>query len=108
MPLIAKESNDFISIGEYGAMLYNDPRGVSCKSCHGKKGEQKEIYTYTRNDKNITIVAPNIQNVTIEQLQNAIKRRRGIMPRYTLTQKELEAIVNYLDQTPPSDTNSSR
>ncbi|MBL0722011.1 MAG: hypothetical protein JJV88_05470 [Sulfurovum sp.] len=35
LPLYLIGESDFITDLEYGEMLYNNPRGVSCASCHG-------------------------------------------------------------------------
>jgi hypothetical protein len=46
VPLLLGASEDFISHYEYGQMLYNNPRGVSCSECHGENGEGRTIVSY--------------------------------------------------------------
>jgi mono/diheme cytochrome c family protein len=87
---------DFIAPKEYGAMLYKNPRGISCYSCHGKNGEGKLLYAYLHRKKEHSIHAPNIENITYQRLSHALKKRRGIMPRYTLTTEEINALVTFL------------
>ncbi|WP_456470404.1 c-type cytochrome [Caminibacter sp.] len=94
----------FITNYEYGKMLYNNPRGISCAKCHGKKAQGKIIASYKikKYGKIITktIKAPNIQNITYEQLKTKIfpkKKILSIMPQYDyLTTNEVEALYLYL------------
>ena len=46
LPLLLGASEDFISHDEYGQMLYNNPRGVSCSQCHGDNGEGCVIVSF--------------------------------------------------------------
>ncbi|EHN2731235.1 hypothetical protein KGG34_001311, partial [Campylobacter jejuni] len=32
---------DFITLKEYSKMLYENPRGISCKECHGADGSEQ-------------------------------------------------------------------
>jgi cytochrome c1 len=109
-------TNWFITNYEYGKMLYNNPRGISCAKCHGKKGNGK-VVTYFVNSKGTKTViktAP-IKNITFEKLKKALfhqikikpvlKQNPGsllkyinIMPKYDyLTDDEIKAILLYLN-----------
>lgn len=102
-------AEDFISEFEYGQMLYRDPRGVSCVSCHGETGEGKDIASY-RNSKGekVTISGSDIRFVTLEQISKSIKEGQGIMPRYFLTNKEIRTIYAYLKKVNNDDNNGSQ
>jgi len=88
---------DFISEFEYGQMLYKNPRGVSCASCHGDLGEG--AYIASIKDKNGTIdkyYGPDIRKLNFKIIKKAISNGGKIMPRYYLTDKEMEAIFKYI------------
>ena len=99
--IILYAKNDwFITNLEYGKMLYNNPRGISCAKCHGKNGQGKIVTSYKKNGKTIYIKAPNIQNIDIDTLTKALfhkSKKLTIMPKYNyLTNQEIEAILLYL------------
>ena len=88
---------DFISEFEYGQMLYNDPRGVSCASCHGKVGEKTFIASYREdNGTSKEFYAPDIRELDLKQFKKALDSGGRIMPKYYLTNKEEEAIFKYI------------
>jgi len=89
---------DFISEFEYGQMLYKDPRGVSCASCHGKLGESSFIASFK--DKNGTVkkfYSPDIRKLSLERFKKALNSGGKLMPKYYLTNKEIEAIYKYIN-----------
>ena len=89
----------FITNFEYGKMLYHNPRGVSCAKCHGEKAQGKIIVKYKNKDITIKIKAPNIQNITYEQLKKRLLyyKKLSIMPKYDyLTNEEIEALYLYI------------
>jgi len=88
---------DFISEFEYGQMLYSDPRGVSCASCHGKVGKKRFIASY-KEDSGILkeFYAPDIREVDLKQFKKTLSSGGRIMPKYYLTNKEVEAIFKYI------------
>lgn len=87
---------DFITASEYGKYLYENPRGISCKSCHGDFGEGEVIAKYMKNDKEIEIKAPNILTLSKEKFELAFTHTKGIMPKYYLTKQEIDAIFSYI------------
>ncbi len=103
MPLFlyAKE-NWFITKLEYGKMLYNNPRGISCAKCHGKYAQGKIISKYyitKKNQKILKIIkAPNIQNVSFEEFKKKLFHKYlSVMPKYDyLTNQEISAIYLYI------------
>ena len=95
--LMAKE-NWFITKLEYGKMLYNNPRGISCAKCHGKYAQGKIIAKYYKNKKLKIIKAPNIQDVNFEDFKKKLFHKKlSIMPKYDyLTNQEINAIYIYI------------
>jgi hypothetical protein len=113
--LYAQNDNWFITNLEYGKMLYNNPRGISCAKCHGKKGEGKIITSYINfKGKKIIIKTTPFKNLTFEYLKKALfheikvkailKKNPSsalkfinVMPKYDyLTDNEIKAILLYL------------
>jgi len=97
--LVEDSDNSFITKLEYGKMLYNNPRGIGCNLCHGKNAQGMFIASYKHKDKLESISAPDIRTVSMKQFKkivNSIKNRKSIMPRYFLTDEELESIHFYI------------
>jgi len=91
------DAEDFISEFEYGQMLYKDPRGVSCASCHGKVGDGSFIASFIDNDgKKQDFFAPDIRKLSLKEFKKAVSAGGKLMPRYYLTNKESEAIYKYI------------
>ena len=111
--------NSFITKYEYGKMLYNNPRGISCNKCHGDDAKGKVIAKFKHhfNEKtyNCEIKSVNITNVTLELFQATLnpkiekpKRKfnkteicqkltyQNSMPKYFLTDEELSSIYFYI------------
>ena len=94
---IAVTAEDFISEFEYGQMLYQNPRGVSCAPCHGDRGQGADIARYrTKRDKEVTLRGPDIRSSTLKTITEAVKKGPGVMPRYFLTKEEIHAIYTYI------------
>jgi len=99
--LLAKEEW-FITKFEYGKMLYNNPRGISCAKCHGKYAQGKIIAKYyvIKNGKKILqiIKAPNIQHISFKKFKKQLFHKKlSIMPIYNyLTNQEINAIYFYI------------
>jgi len=97
LPLSLIGESDFITDLEYGEMLYNNPRGVSCALCHGKNGEGKDIVEYrNREDKLVVIRGTDIRYKTFNNLKKTVARNHRIMPKYYLTDEEVKVIYKYL------------
>jgi hypothetical protein len=118
--LVKKEIDDsFITKYEYGKMLYNNPRGISCARCHGKNGKGKVVATFTHHIKKkkyiCTIKPEDITNISYEvfeaKLDPNIKVGKpefdksevcakliygNTMPKYFLTKEELNTIYYYI------------
>ncbi len=93
---IQAKDEDFIDDIEYGKNLYENPRGISCQKCHGNNGEGTIIASYKNRGKNKKLVAPQINQLSLEKFVQNINKGKGVMPKYYLTQKEILAIYKYL------------
>ena len=98
LPLLLGANEDFISHYEYGEMLYNNPRGVSCAQCHGKKGEGKIIVKYRDGNEDKVIQGSDIRKKTLFQMVHTLNNFHEIMPRYYLTDEEAKAIYDYIQE----------
>ena len=117
--LIKINDNSFITQFEYGKMLYENPRGVSCKKCNGKKAKGKTIskFKHKIKDKTYKCVVKTIDITSVElenfrdKLNPNVKRKKkkfekddicnkliygNTMPKYFLTQDELDSIYFYI------------
>jgi len=103
-----KKDESFLSLLEYGKMLYKNPRGISCTKCHGSTGKGgKKIAKYYDKHKNIKLLkSTNITNYSLKDLTASLKnqyrkdgrrQRHKIMPMYYMTQQEILAIFTYLN-----------
>ncbi|AXH14428.1 cytochrome c [Malaciobacter mytili LMG 24559] len=95
-----EDDNSFITKYEYGAMLYNNPRGIGCNKCHGNGKKSVTIAKY-RDKKGAlkTIVAPPINKVKFEDFKSKLKSDKTeslIMPTYFLTDEELTSLYYYI------------
>lgn len=94
---VALHAEDFISEFEYGQMLYQNPRGVSCIPCHGDRGEGAEIARYREPDgTKKVLLGPDIRGKSLQEIAEAVKEGPGVMPRYFLTDEEIRAIYTYI------------
>ncbi|RLA84180.1 MAG: hypothetical protein DRG78_02105 [Epsilonproteobacteria bacterium] len=111
--------NSFITQYEYGKMLYNNPRGISCNRCHANDAKGKVIstfiHTYHKKKYECSIKTTDITNISYEKFLMTLdpnikksKRKftksqiceklayRNSMPTYFLTKDELKSIYFYL------------
>lgn len=82
-------------------MLYENPRGISCKHCHGEDGREQILGYYEKKRQKIPFVVPSIQNLDYEKFKNSLsedKEGKSIMPTYSLTENEILALYNYIKQ----------
>ncbi len=96
-PFLAFGQEAFISHYEYGEMLYQNPRGVSCAQCHGKSGEGMIIVEYKDKEGNkIELRGSNIRHDALATMIHSVNTYHEVMPRYYLTNDEIKAIYDYL------------
>jgi hypothetical protein len=91
---VADES--FISNDEYAKLLYKNPRGIGCDKCHGEKGEGKVISSYVSGKNKISLIGPRINNLSMKEFKNALKKGKRLMPEYFLTGEEKAYLYYYL------------
>lgn len=87
---------DFISHYEYGEMLYDNPRGVSCVQCHGKSGEGRVIVAYKEMNERRELKGADIRQKSLKEMIHSVNSYHQVMPRYYLTNEEIKAIYDYL------------
>lgn len=96
LPLMLWGGEDFISDYEYGEMLYQNPRGVSCSECHGKSGEGQIIVEYRDIHGKEVLKGSDIRHKSLADMIKSVNSYHKIMPRYYLTNEEVRAIYDYL------------
>ncbi|MCH5336489.1 MAG: c-type cytochrome [Campylobacter sp.] len=80
-------------------MLYENPRGISCKSCHGIDGAEQILGHYTEKGVKKAFIVPSIQNLSFEEFKNSLRKfkdTKSIMPNYSLTDDEIAALYDYI------------
>ena len=104
LPLLLGANEDFISHYEYGEMLFNNPRGVSCSQCHGKDGAGTVIVKYLDDEgKEVVIKGSDIRQKSLREMISSVNNYHAIMPRYYLTDEEVKAIYDYLQEKNEND-----
>ena len=99
LPLLLGANEDFISHYEYGEMLFNNPRGVSCSQCHGKDGAGTIIVKFRDEEgKEAVIKGSDIRKKNLHEMIKSVNSYHEIMPRYYLTDEEVKAIYDYLQE----------
>ena len=105
--LTIETSESFLSSVEYGKLLYKNPRGISCSQCHGSEGKGGQIiakyYDKHKNPKllkGVNITSYSLKDLTAslknQYRENGRRKYHKIMPIYYLTDKEIQAIFDYL------------
>ena len=113
-------NNSFITKYEYGKMLYNNPRGIGCNSCHGNDARGKKMVNFKQETKdkkiyNCSLVVPDIKNIDYQTFSAKINSKKNpnlkfekeqvcekliyyanVMPTYFLVEDEIEAIYYYI------------
>jgi hypothetical protein len=83
---------------EYSSQLYKNPRGIGCQNCHGEKGEGKLVANYTHNNVNKKFAGSAINKLEWSTFYYALNRSNNGMPRYYLTEKEIQALYLYINE----------
>ncbi|QSZ41717.1 c-type cytochrome [Sulfurimonas aquatica] len=95
-PLFLYGAGSFISPIEYASQLYKNPRGIGCQKCHGENGEGKVIATYKHKGEQKSFDGPAINKLEYRYFYKELNKRKKGMPRYFLTDKEVQALYLYL------------
>ena len=93
---LSLKAEDFITKMEYAKMLYSNPRGIGCILCHGSRGEGSVIAKYKHKGEQKELVAPAINELSKEKFYKALKRSNSVMPKYFLTNNEIEVLYFYV------------
>jgi len=97
-PFILFAETSFITPMEYASQLYKNPRGIGCQHCHGENGEGKLIARYIHKNEKKSFEGPAINTLTYTDFYKSLNKRISGMPRYFLTQKEVEALYLYINE----------
>ncbi|MAD42878.1 MAG: hypothetical protein CL623_10880 [Arcobacter sp.] len=116
---LVKVNNSFITKFEYGELLYNNPRGIGCNTCHGSDAKGKEIvsftHTYDKKKYNCVLRVPNIKSSSYDVFFKKVNSKKNpkkkfakeevcerliykanVMPTYFLVEEEIDAIYYYI------------
>ena len=93
---VFSEEDGFISEYEYAKMLYSNPRGIGCVKCHGEKGKGDVIARYVHKGTPRTLIAPRLNKLTFKAFKKGFKKPHKVMPKYFLTDKEIESLYFYI------------
>lgn len=88
----------FITPMEYASSLYKNPRGIGCQNCHGESGEGRIVARYEDNKEKKIFAGPEINNMKFNDFYAALNTRKNGMPRYFLTQKEIQSLYFYMQE----------
>ncbi|MBU1658300.1 cytochrome c [bacterium] len=99
VPLFLLGETTFITPIEYASQLYKNPRGIGCQHCHGNKGEGKIIANYIDKKVEKSFGGPVINKLDFQKFYTALNVRKQGMPRYFLTDREIQALYLYLHPT---------
>lgn len=89
-------ATSFITKEEYAASLYHNPRGIGCHQCHGEAGEGKLIAHYKEKGVSKVFAGTPINKISFSQFYNRINSKITGMPRYYLTDIEIQTLFYYL------------
>jgi mono/diheme cytochrome c family protein len=103
IPLFLYGTSSFITPLEYASQFYKNPRGIGCQQCHGDNGKGKLIANYMHENIKKSFRGPEIDKISFGDFYKALNRQKNGMPRYYLTQKEIEALYLYLHQKDKMD-----
>lgn len=88
----------FITKEEYAASLYHNPRGIGCHQCHGEFGEGRLIAKYKHKGERKIFEGKPINQISFAEFYTRIHSKIIGMPRYYLTDIEIQTLYYYLHQ----------
>jgi mono/diheme cytochrome c family protein len=89
-------ADDFITRMEYAKLLYSNPRGIGCNKCHGNDARGEVIANIKVKGEIKKFSAPSINNATRAVFFKALNNPKDIMPKYSLTDEEMESLYEYI------------
>ena len=107
-PLYLFGATDFITPMEYASSLYKNPRGIGCHKCHGDNGEGKLVASYIHKKEKKEFGGPIINSLDYGMFYKALNVRKNGMPRYFLTDKEIQSLYFYLQEKQKKENKSDR
>jgi mono/diheme cytochrome c family protein len=81
---------------EYAKLLYSNPRGIGCDKCHGTNAKGGVIASFKQKGDTKKLIAPSISNTTKENFFKALNSPKTVMPKYSLTNEEMESLYEYV------------
>ena len=108
IPIFLYATGDFITQAEYAAQLYKNPRGIGCQLCHGQKGEGRLIANYVHKKKEKSFGGPAINTLSYREFYKALNERKNAMPRYFLTDEEIQALYLHLHKNDAKKNTSKK
>lgn len=108
IPIFLYGASSFITPKEYAAQLYKNPRGIGCHLCHGNKGEGKLIANYMHKKEKKSFKGPAVNTINFKEFHAALSKRIEGMPRYFLTDSEIEALYLHLHQNDKTKKKNAR
>ena len=96
-------NNSFITKFEYGKMLYNNPRGIGCNSCHGDDAKGKRIIDFKQeHDKkmyNCVLSVPNIKDIDYDTFSTKVNSKKN--PNVKFEKEQVcEKLLHYANVMP--------
>ncbi|MDQ1264262.1 MAG: hypothetical protein QG559_1263 [Campylobacterota bacterium] len=98
LPLFLSAESSFITPMEYATSLYKNPRGIGCQKCHGESGEGKLVAKYIHKKEEKVFGGAKINEMDFTDFYRALNKRIDGMPRYFLTDKEIQSLYFYLQE----------
>lgn len=90
-------SSDFLTVKEYGKMLFERPRSVSCAKCHRENAKGGLIGSFeNKKSKQQEIYAPSLHGLDFKRFNSGVNHKNNFVPRYFLTENEIVAIYEYI------------
>lgn len=86
----------FITKEEYAAGLYHNPRGIGCQMCHGESGEGRHIAEYKDKGEKKVFEGKPIDKIPFSLFYQRVRGKIVGMPRYYLTDTEIQTLYYYL------------
>lgn len=109
--IIEAFADDFITLEEYAKMLYENPRGISCKNCHGTNGATQVLGSFQSKEGVKEFIVPDIRNLSYKEFDKALKEVKdasSIMPTYSLTTDEIMVLYNYIEELKKEEKNAKK
>ena len=84
-----------VSVEVEGNSYFNG--AVTSRTVNFADGSGKTIIKYHHKNKIKIIKSKNIQKISLQKLKNSLKKKKGIMPEYNLTNSDIVALYKFLN-----------